>query len=164
MLDTPTIHGRPMPRPITAAWLVMPPRSVKTARAACIPRMSSGDVSRRTKMQSSSREALACASAAVKTNLPVAAPGLAAMPWPMMSRMASESTCRCNNSLRESGSIRINASWREMILSSASATAIRTAAREDRGIRTPSRICNSPLSTVNSNCISSRNFTRIKAA
>ena len=32
-----------MPRPITAAWLVMPPRSVSTAWAACIPRISSGD-------------------------------------------------------------------------------------------------------------------------
>ena len=31
MPDAPTTQGRPRPRPITAAWLVMPPRSVRTA-------------------------------------------------------------------------------------------------------------------------------------
>ena len=36
------MQGRPSPRAITAAWLVMPPRSVSTALAACMPRMSSG--------------------------------------------------------------------------------------------------------------------------
>ncbi len=75
--DAPTTQGIPMPRPITAAWLVMPPRSVSTAWAACIPRMSSGVVSRRTRMHVSPRAALACASLAVNTILPVAAPGLA---------------------------------------------------------------------------------------
>ena len=49
--ETPTTQGSPSPRPITAAWLVIPPLSVKTPAAACIPRISSGLVSRRTKIR-----------------------------------------------------------------------------------------------------------------
>ncbi len=59
IFDAPTTQGTPRPRPITAAWLVMPPRSVKTPAAECMPRISSGAVSRRTKIQGSPRETLA---------------------------------------------------------------------------------------------------------
>ena len=96
--DAPTTQGRPRPRPITAAWLVTPPRIVSTAWAACMPRISSGDVSRRTSTQASPRAALACASLAVRTILPLAAPGLAAMPETSVSRSALGSTCRCSSS------------------------------------------------------------------
>ena len=78
--EAPTTQGRPSPRAITAAWLVMPPRSVSTAAAECIPRISSGAVSRRTRMQGSPRAALACAASDENTIRPVAAPGEAAMP------------------------------------------------------------------------------------
>ena len=78
--EAPTTQGRPSPRAITAAWLVMPPRSVSTAAAECMPRISSGEVSRRTRMHASPRDALACAAEEENTSLPVAAPGLAAIP------------------------------------------------------------------------------------
>ena len=42
-----------MPRATTAAWLVMPPRVVRMPRAACMPWMSSGLVSMRTRMTAS---------------------------------------------------------------------------------------------------------------
>ena len=41
-----------MPRATTAAWLVMPPRAVRMPAAACMPWMSSGLVSMRTRMTS----------------------------------------------------------------------------------------------------------------
>ena len=84
--EAPTTQGRPRPRPITAAWLVIPPRTVRTALAACIPRISSGVVSRRTRIQGSLRAALACASFAENTMRPTAAPGLAAIPRTIRSR------------------------------------------------------------------------------
>ena len=39
-----------MPRATTAAWLVMPPRAVRMPSAACMPWMSSGLVSMRTRI------------------------------------------------------------------------------------------------------------------
>ena len=66
-----------MPRATTAAWLVMPPRAVTMPRAACMPWMSSGLVSSRTRMTASPSWASRSASSASKTILPVAAPGLA---------------------------------------------------------------------------------------
>ena len=39
-----------MPRATTAAWLVMPPRAVTMPSAACMPWMSSGLVSSRTRI------------------------------------------------------------------------------------------------------------------
>ena len=42
-----------MPRATTAAWLVMPPRVVRMPLAACMPWMSSGLVSMRTRMTAS---------------------------------------------------------------------------------------------------------------
>ena len=41
----PTIQGRPNPLAVTAAWLVIPPRSVNTPFVKCIPLISSGPVS-----------------------------------------------------------------------------------------------------------------------
>ena len=64
-----------MPRATTAAWEVMPPRAVRMPWAACMPPMSSGEVSVRTRMTFSPLAASASASAAVKTTLPTAAPG-----------------------------------------------------------------------------------------
>ena len=90
--EAPTTQGKPRPRPITAAWLVTPPRSVRTATEECIPRMSSGPVSRRTKTAASPRAAQACASDAVNTIFPVAAPGLAAMPFAKTVRAALGAT------------------------------------------------------------------------
>ena len=158
--DAPTTHGRPSPRPITAAWLVTPPRMVNTAAAACIPRISSGVVSRRTSTHGSLRAALACASLAVNTIRPDAAPGLAAIPLTILSRGELGSICRCSNSDNVAGSIRITASSRGIILSTAKATAICTEARDERCTRTASRIRKILFSIVNSTCISSRNLRR----
>jgi hypothetical protein len=69
-----------MPRATTAAWLVMPPRAVTMPRAACMPWMSSGEVSSRTRMTASPSWLSRSASSASKTILPVAAPGLAGSP------------------------------------------------------------------------------------
>ena len=96
--DAPTTQGSPMPRPITAAWLVTPPRIVKTADAACMPRISSGVVSRRTSTQASPRAALACASAAVKTIARSQHRGWPRCPRTITSRVAFGSTWRCNSS------------------------------------------------------------------
>ena len=69
-----------MPRATTAAWLVMPPRVVRMPRAACMPWMSSGLVSMRTRMIASPFCARLSASSAVNTTAPEAAPGLAGSP------------------------------------------------------------------------------------
>ena len=156
----PTTHGRPSPLPITAAWLVTPPRSVRTATAACIPRISSGPVSRRTKTAASSRAAQACAAEAVNTILPVAAPGLAEIPLANTLRFASGATCLCSSSDKAFGSTRMSASSREITPSLAKLTAMCTAALDERIIRTASNITSLPFSIVNSICISSRRRCR----
>ncbi len=78
-----------MPRATTAAWLVMPPRVVRMPRAACMPWMSSGLVSMRTRMTASPLAARISASSALNTTTPQAAPGLAGRPWPNSVRGAS---------------------------------------------------------------------------
>ena len=158
--EAPTMQGSPRPRPITAAWLVMPPRSVSTATAECMPRISSGAVSRRTRMQGSPRAAWACAVAEEKAMRPVAAPGEAAMPRATTSRAPRGSTWGCRSSLSARGSTRSSASSRAMIPSEASATAMRSLARAERGVRTASITARRPSSTVNSICISSRRRAR----
>ena len=110
----PTTQGTPRPRAITAAWLDIPPRTVRTPRAACMPRMSSGLVSVRTRMVGSPRAAAAWAASAVKTTRPVAAPGLAARPVAKTSRGAAGSICGCRCSIRLRGSMRSSASLRVM--------------------------------------------------
>src|SRR5207248_2156195 len=66
----PETQGRPMPRATTAAWLVMPPRVVRMPFAACMPWMSSGLVSIRTRITLSPRLAADSASSAENTILP----------------------------------------------------------------------------------------------
>ena len=46
----PATQGVPMPRATTAAWLVMPPVLVRMPSETCMPPMSAGSVSRRTRM------------------------------------------------------------------------------------------------------------------
>ena len=85
----PATQGRPMPRATTAAWLVMPPRVVRMPRAACMPWMSSGLVSMRTRMTASPLAARRfSASSALKTTMPEAAPGLAGRPRDSSFRLA----------------------------------------------------------------------------
>ena len=72
-----------MPRATTAAWLVMPPRTVRMPCADFMPSMSSGLVSRRTSTTFSPRFFHALASSAEKTILPHAAPGEAGRPRPI---------------------------------------------------------------------------------
>ena len=48
--STPQTQGVPIPRAITAAWLVLPPWLVRIPSAATMPFRSSGLVSQRTKM------------------------------------------------------------------------------------------------------------------
>ena len=72
-----------MPRATTAAWEVMPPRTVRMPWEAAMPSMSSGEVSRRTRTTFSPRSAHSLASSAVKTTWPQAAPGEAARPVPI---------------------------------------------------------------------------------
>ena len=57
-----------------------------------MPRTSSGEVSRRTRMQGSSRDRAAWAAAASKTILPEAAPGAAAIPFARTVTVAAGST------------------------------------------------------------------------
>ena len=76
----PATQGLPMPRATTAAWLVMPPVEVRMPSAACMPWMSSGLVSRRTRITFSPARACFSASSAENTALPDAAPGEAGRP------------------------------------------------------------------------------------
>ena len=107
----PETQGRPMPRATTAAWLVMPPRQVTTPRAACIPWMSSGEVSSRTRITASPSSASRSASSAAKTILPVAAPGEAGRPLAITSRTAPGSMVGCRSWSSEEGSTRATASF-----------------------------------------------------
>ncbi len=69
-----------MPRATTAACEVMPPVRVSTARAACMPWMSSGLVSARTRITDSPALPRRTASSASNTMRPLAAPGDAGSP------------------------------------------------------------------------------------
>ena len=86
-----------MPRATTAAWLVMPPRVVRMPRAACMPWMSSGLVSMRTRMIASPFCARLSASSAVNTTAPDAAPGLAGRPLASSVRGALGSSVGCSS-------------------------------------------------------------------
>ncbi len=97
-----------MPRATTAAWLVIPPRTVRIPWAAAMPSMSSGLVSRRTRITFSPRAAHALASSAVKTIRPQAAPGEAARPLPTTwaAFRAAASNCGCSRASSCLGSTR----------------------------------------------------------
>ena len=151
----PETQGRPMPRATTAAWLVMPPRAVTMPRAACMPWMSSGDVSSRTRMTASPSWFMRSASSASNTILPVAAPGDAGRPAATTWRSALGSRVGCSSWSSAEGSTRLTASSSEITPSDARSTAIFSA---DLAVRLPLRVCSihsRPCSTVNSmSCMS----------
>ena len=145
-----------MPRATTAAWLVMPPRVVKMPSAACMPWMSSGLVSMRTSTTLRPLAFISSASSDENTISPVAAPGEAGRPAPMMSRSALGSMVGCSSWSSEAGSTREIASSREIRPSLAISTATRIAAL---AVRLPERVCsihNLPRSMVNSRSCMSR--------
>ena len=117
---------------------VMPPRVVKMPMATCMPWMSSGEVSVRTRITSSPFSDQASASSAENTILPEAAPGLDGKPWPMMSRSASGSRVGCKSWSSCPGSTRITASRLVIRPSSTMSQAIFTAAL---AVRLPVRVC-----------------------
>ena len=86
-----------MPRATTAAWLVMPPREVRMPLAACMPWMSSGEVSMRTRITASPLAAMRSASSALNTTLPETAPGEAGRPLAIRSR----SRCRVEGRVQQ---------------------------------------------------------------
>ena len=79
----PETQQVPIPLATTAAWDVMPPLTVKIPCAAFMPAISSGDVSRRTRITFSPFDAHFTASSALNTTFPQAAPGDAPRPFPM---------------------------------------------------------------------------------
>ena len=76
--EHPDTQHAPIPLATTAAWLVIPPLTVKMPCATFIPSISSGEVSSLTRTTFSPLAAQAFASSAVNTILPQAAPGAAA--------------------------------------------------------------------------------------
>ena len=77
-----------MPRATTAACEVMPPRVVRMPSAACMPWMSSGEVSTRTRMTFLPCDFSFSASSAENTISPAAAPGEAGRPVAITLRSA----------------------------------------------------------------------------
>ena len=86
-----------MPRATTAAWLVMPPRAVRMPSAACMPWMSSGLVSTRTRITLRPCAFSVSASSEENTISPEAAPGEAGRPVAIRSRSASGSMVGCSS-------------------------------------------------------------------
>ncbi len=128
-----------MPRATTAAWLVMPPRVVRMPRAACMPWMSSGLVSTRTRIIASPLAARLSASSALNTTAPQAAPGLAGSPLASLVRGASGSSVGCSNWSSAAGLTRRTASFWSISPSCAISTAMRRLAA---AVRLPLRVCN----------------------
>ena len=77
----PETQGLPIPLATTAAWLVIPPLAVNIPLAACIPCISSGEVSTLTNIVSCIMDVSLSASSEVNTTLPLAAPGEAGKPF-----------------------------------------------------------------------------------
>ena len=136
----PETQHLPMPRATTAAWEVMPPRTVRMPWAAFMPSMSSGEVSRRTRTTFSPRSAHSLASSAEKTMRPQAAPGEAARAWPMTGVFfrAAPSNWGCSRVSRDRGSIMATACFSSIMPSSTRSQAIFRAAA---GVRLPLRVC-----------------------
>ena len=101
-----------MPRATTAACEVMPPRVVRMPSAACMPWMSSGEVSTRTRMTFLSLALSVSASSAENTISPDAAPGEAGSPVAMILRSALGSMVGCRSWSSAAGSMRVTASLR----------------------------------------------------
>ena len=145
-----------MPRATTAACEVMPPRVVRMPSAACMPWMSSGEVSTRTRMTFLPSALSLVASSEENTISPDAAPGEAGRPVAITLRSALGSMVGCRSWSSEAGSIRATACSRVISFSLASSTAMRSAAL---AVRLPARHCSIhslPCSTVNSRSCMSR--------
>ncbi len=99
----PVTQGLPRPRATTAAWLVRPPRAVRMPVAACIPWISSGLVSTRTRMTFFPSPASRSASFGEKVISPQAAPGDAGRPLAMTQRWNAGSIIGWRSSSRRSG-------------------------------------------------------------
>ena len=146
-----------MPRATTAACEVIPPRAVRIPWAACIPRRSSGEVSRRTRITFSPFSAHSSACSAKKTILPEAAPGEAGSPSAIVLALESAafSNTGCSSSSSFSGSTRSTAVFSSISPSDSMSIAIFTMALP---VRFPERVCSiqrRPSCTVNSmSCIS----------
>ena len=95
-----------MPRATTAACEVMPPRVVRMPSAACMPWMSSGLVSTRTRMTLRPFFFALSASSEVNTIAPDAAPGEAGRPVAMILRSAFGSIVGCSSWSSAAGSTR----------------------------------------------------------
>ncbi len=92
--STPTTAGLPNWRATSAAWLVRPPRLVRTPRAASMPCTSSGLVSGRTMMTSLLlASAQRSAMSASKASTPTAAPGETLRPVAISSPRAFAPSC-----------------------------------------------------------------------
>ena len=137
----PDTQHVPIPRATTAAWDVIPPRTVKIPWEAFIPVISSGEVSRRTNTTFSPLAFQASASSAVNTTLPQAAPGDAPRPFPsgVAAFNAAASNCGCNNVSKLRGSIINTASSSVLCPSSTRSQAIFNAAG---AVLLPLRHCN----------------------
>ena len=145
-----------MPRATTAACEVMPPRVVRMPSAACMPWMSSGLVSTRTRITRRPCDFISSASSEENTISPEAAPGEAGRPVAITLRSAVGSMVGCRSWSSEPGSTRVTASSRVIRPSFASSTAMRSAAL---AVRLPERVCSIqslPCSTVNSRSCMSR--------
>ena len=144
-----------MPLATTAAWLVIPPLEVKIPFAACIPWISSGEVSTLTKIVSCIVFFNLSASSEVKTTFPLAAPGEAGNPLAITFISLFSSKVGCKRESKELGSIFKTASFLVINFSLTMSTAILTA---DLDVLLPERVCNIQsllFSTVNStSCMS----------
>mmetsp|Transcript_24658 Transcript_24658/g.53317 ORF Transcript_24658/g.53317 Transcript_24658/m.53317 type:complete len:397 (+) Transcript_24658:1211-2401(+) len=142
----PVTAGLPMPLMTTAAWEVSPPRRVSTPVAACMPPMSSAEVSSRTRMQASWAAQLSSACSLVNTTLPTAAPEEAARPLARVhsATLGSSGLAKVASIMewvKKSiclGSMRSRASLSVISLSPTIATAMLTAAL---AVRLPVRVC-----------------------
>ena len=136
--EQPATQHLPMPRATTAACEVMPPSAVRMPCAACMPWMSSGEVSRRTSTTCSPASAAASASSAVNTTRPTAAPGDAGRPCAIGGGAALASSVGWRSWSSDSGFTRSSAVLRSIRPSRAMSTAIFTAAA---AVRLPLRVC-----------------------
>ena len=134
----PATQVMPMPRATTAAWLVMPPWAVSTPWETMTPAMSSGVVSKRTRMTFSPLPPRSAASSAEKDSEPTAAPGEAGRPFTMTVALCVGSMPGWSSASSCDGSMRSSASSLVMRPSSTMSTAVFTAAA---AVRFPLRVC-----------------------
>ena len=91
----PDTQQVPIPLATTAAWLVIPPLTVRIPCEAFIPVISSGDVSSLTRTTFSPLAFHSSASSAENTILPHAAPGDAPRPLPAGVAALSAAASNC---------------------------------------------------------------------